>query len=33
MVYFVLNGGVFFEIGLFIIKKALLFFKIRLFYG
>jgi hypothetical protein len=24
MVYFVLNGGVFFENGLFIIKKALL---------
>lgn len=33
MVYFVLNGGVFFEIGLFIIKKALLFLQIRLFYG
>lgn len=33
MVHFVLNGGVFFENGLFTIKKALLIIKIRLFYG
>lgn len=33
MVYFVLNGGTFFDKGLFVIKKALLILKIRLFYG
>lgn len=33
MVYFVLNGGEFFDKNLFAIKKALLILKIRLFYG
>ncbi len=31
MVYFVLNGGVFFENGLFTIKKALLILKNKTF--
>jgi hypothetical protein len=31
MVYFVLNGGVFFEDGLFAIKKALLMLKNKTF--